>query len=198
VGGGFLQPNGYIYPGQYNNGGAQANWYLAGHGSYGLYCNTGIYIAAHLWTGLNLYVGGSGDVGTSLNVGTTIRAGSGVYERGRGQAMGDWVDEAFNAGRYGFTCYAAEAAYMQIGGTVFQNINITSATVPSASAYNIYTSFNAVRNTHASAHVIVAGGYQPSSVFSLAGTNVVQIRQTSGLNYPAGNMTCQFTVPISV
>jgi hypothetical protein len=121
-----------------------------------------------------------------------------IHERGRGTAMGDWIDEAFNAGRYGFTCAAAETSYMQVGGTVYQNINITNATIPSAGVLGIYTSFTATRNTMASAFVAVAGGYQPSAIFAIAGTNVLHLKQTSGLNYPAGFMTCHFTIPISI
>jgi hypothetical protein len=44
-----LHPQGYIYPGQ---GGTayQATWYIQGHGSWGLYCNTGFYVAGNVWS----------------------------------------------------------------------------------------------------------------------------------------------------
>jgi hypothetical protein len=51
VAGNIHNSNGLMYPGQLGvgNGGLQSSWYLASHGSYGLYCNTGLYVAGDVW-----------------------------------------------------------------------------------------------------------------------------------------------------
>ncbi|MEW6556047.1 MAG: hypothetical protein AB1349_01680 [Elusimicrobiota bacterium] len=41
----------YIYPGRAENSASQSSWYLASHGSYGLYSNTGLYLGGDLWCG---------------------------------------------------------------------------------------------------------------------------------------------------
>jgi len=44
-----FHPGGLIYPGQ---GGEayQTTWYIQGHGSYGIYCNTGLYVQGNVWS----------------------------------------------------------------------------------------------------------------------------------------------------
>jgi hypothetical protein len=51
-GGNFHNTGGWVYPGRNDIGGSpmQGSWYIAGHGSYGLYINTGLYLAGGLWT----------------------------------------------------------------------------------------------------------------------------------------------------
>ena len=66
---GYIQNSGVVYPGRIDNGAAQGSWYLASHGSYGLYTNTGIYVAA----GITVAAGIAG--GSSLNL-MTMAAGS--------------------------------------------------------------------------------------------------------------------------
>lgn len=45
-----IHTQGFVYPGRADVGGAsQSAWYLAGHGSYGLYTNTGMYCAGDVW-----------------------------------------------------------------------------------------------------------------------------------------------------
>lgn len=43
---GYVQSTNYIYPGRVDTVAQQGSWYLASHGSYGLYTNTGFYCAA--------------------------------------------------------------------------------------------------------------------------------------------------------
>jgi hypothetical protein len=45
----YIYNAGVMYPGRIDNGAAQTNWYLAGHGSYGIYINTGLYVAGGIW-----------------------------------------------------------------------------------------------------------------------------------------------------
>ena len=45
VGAGYLQIIGAVYPGRVDTTAQQGSWYLASHGSYGLYTNTGLYFA---------------------------------------------------------------------------------------------------------------------------------------------------------
>jgi hypothetical protein len=47
---GNMQNTGYVYPGRVDTpGAAQGSWILAGHGSYGIYCNTGFYVVGNVW-----------------------------------------------------------------------------------------------------------------------------------------------------
>jgi hypothetical protein len=48
TGPGYLQITGVVYPGRVDTPGSQGSWYLASHGSFGLYTNTGLYIAGAL------------------------------------------------------------------------------------------------------------------------------------------------------
>jgi hypothetical protein len=45
----YIYNAGVMYPGRIDNGAAQTSWYLAGHASFGLYCNTGLYVAGGIW-----------------------------------------------------------------------------------------------------------------------------------------------------
>lgn len=40
---------GYVYPGRVDATASQTSWYLASHGSFGLYTNTGLYVAGGIW-----------------------------------------------------------------------------------------------------------------------------------------------------
>ena len=44
-----LHTMGYVYPGNYGANTIQGSWFFAGHGSYGIYCNTGLYCAGDVW-----------------------------------------------------------------------------------------------------------------------------------------------------
>jgi hypothetical protein len=47
---------GPFYPGRLDAGWQmQSDWYLAGHGSYGLYTNTGLMVTGNIWTNASLY-----------------------------------------------------------------------------------------------------------------------------------------------
>jgi hypothetical protein len=50
----------YVYPGRVDVGGGatQTSWFLASHGSYGLYTNTGFYCANHIWAAGQIYPAG--------------------------------------------------------------------------------------------------------------------------------------------
>jgi hypothetical protein len=45
---GYIQNTGVMYPGRIDATGSQGSWYLASHGSYGLYSNTGLYLGLGL------------------------------------------------------------------------------------------------------------------------------------------------------
>lgn len=49
-----LSTYGGIYPGRVDVAGYQTSWYLASHGSYGLYANTGLYLAGSLTAATNV------------------------------------------------------------------------------------------------------------------------------------------------
>lgn len=68
--GGDLMTKLPIYPGQLDTGWTvQTTWYLASHGSYGLYINGGLYITGGLWVGGVPVTGGGG-----VNVRTSFGA----------------------------------------------------------------------------------------------------------------------------
>jgi hypothetical protein len=48
---GIIYTTGHIYPGHYGNAGIQTDWFLSGHGSYGLFINTGLYVTGNVWCG---------------------------------------------------------------------------------------------------------------------------------------------------
>ena len=49
---GYVECQGVMYPGRVDTTGYQTSWYLASHGSFGLYTNTGFYMGANtLWCG---------------------------------------------------------------------------------------------------------------------------------------------------
>jgi hypothetical protein len=48
---GHVWTSGPMSPGRLDTGWTwQNSWWIAGHGSYGLYCNTGFYVAGNIWT----------------------------------------------------------------------------------------------------------------------------------------------------
>src|SRR5262245_17813402 len=48
---GNLNTQGYIYPGRADTTGYQSSWFLASHGSYGLYSSAGLYVNGGIWSG---------------------------------------------------------------------------------------------------------------------------------------------------
>ena len=81
---GYIEPGGFVYPGRADAPGTQqGSWYLASHGSYGLYTATGLYVAGSIWTGANIYVGALGWLGTAaIQSGLTGSFGSTVVWNG--------------------------------------------------------------------------------------------------------------------
>ena len=76
---GNMQTTGYVYPGRYDTpGAAQGSWILAGHGSYGLYCNTGFYVVGQIWC--------SGMVNSGAISCTNIVPSALIYANGIGSA----------------------------------------------------------------------------------------------------------------
>lgn len=48
----YIYCGGVMYPGRIDApGNAQTSWYIAGHGSYGLYINTGLYVEGNVYVG---------------------------------------------------------------------------------------------------------------------------------------------------
>lgn len=107
-----------FYPGRVDVSGSQLSWYIAGHGSWGLYTNTGFYATAGLWSGANLFVATS------------------IFELGRGTALGYWIDVPFSAANFfaspgTWTVDAADVTYNRyciIGKTLiwYLRLNTTS------------------------------------------------------------------------
>lgn len=66
----YLATRGVVYPGRIDatDGAVQTTWYLASHGSYGLYSSAGMYIAGPIFGGNHLYLYGNGFGVFVLNV----------------------------------------------------------------------------------------------------------------------------------
>lgn len=85
----------------------QGSWYLASHGSYGLYSNTGLYVAAGLYTGTVVTCGTSMTVGTTLGVsGATTIGGTLVINGSTSQTVGT------TGGSYHLSTNSAGTLYM--------------------------------------------------------------------------------------
>ena len=91
---------GYLYPGEIVGGGAfQGTWYLSSHSSYGLYTNTGLFVVGQIW------------------------------ERNRGNALGDWIVFAVGQGNFWsnvgtVTFNSGTYVYTYVGSMCFISLNI--------------------------------------------------------------------------
>jgi len=114
-----------IYPGRLDTGWTQqGSWYIASHGSYGLYTNTGLYTESAV---LCHYVEGRAH----------IRAAGGLYDLARGTPIGDWIAVPYAAANYTadngvWNVSAANViyhSYTLIGHTMTINFHIINSSV---------------------------------------------------------------------
>jgi len=79
---GDILTNGPVYPGRFDTSWTQqGSWYLASHGSYGLYSNTGLYVESNIWA-------------------NALLSRLGVYEHNRAVPMGEWINIPYNAANF--------------------------------------------------------------------------------------------------
>jgi hypothetical protein len=84
---GNIQSQGYVFPGRFDVAGVQGSWYLASHGSYGLYANTGFYLEGGIWT-------------NAVESRNHIRAAAGLYDYARGTPIGVWINVPYDPARF--------------------------------------------------------------------------------------------------
>jgi hypothetical protein len=121
-----------MYPGRLDTGWTkQISWYLASHGSYGLYMNTGLYLESNVWC-------------TVVEARNYVRTAVGLYDLGRGTPIGDWIDVPFSAANFyagagGWTVSSVlHNRYMLVGHTLFWNLWINGTSTTAAGTNTLY------------------------------------------------------------
>jgi hypothetical protein len=159
-----------------------------------------------------IYIGSVNDSGLYLRTGGNIEllanvlCSASIYERGRGTAMGSWVNVAFNAANFsGWTLASGDVytnQYTLIGMTMIWSFFVITSSVPSATG-TLYMTIPASQtilyhNPSRAAVVYVSG--VPAEVKILYGSQTqLAIQRIDGANFAAGaTVQIGFTIPLQV
>jgi len=124
TGTGDFKSTGVYFPGRVDVAGQQSSWYLASHGSHGLWSNTGLYLSGGLWVASNIY------------------GQSWIYERARGLPIGysESLGITVWANGGGVSGATGQVIVSRVGQTMLVNFTIQNIYV-GASVSEIYISW---------------------------------------------------------
>jgi hypothetical protein len=153
-------------------------------------------VAGDLFVGADLGVVGSIACGGALFTGAEVVTADGVYEHGRGTAMGEWQDVSFNAANFTSDAGTWTVAsgnvgfnrYTLIGKTMIWAVQINAATLTGAGTYLLIDFPVSVAQLYNSHCAIATDGVPvivPALIMSVSGK--LGIRQVTGASWANGS-----------
>jgi len=138
--------------------------------------------------------------------GAAVRAGTGLYERGRTPAVGEWINVPFNAANFTtptagatFVVTGANYFYTLVGKTVCLSLVIGGgqATITGAPVRFHITLPIASNQSHGVPFSYYASGHGTGICFT-SGTVLDLLRDVTGLTYPAGAVSLALQIMYSI